>query len=342
MYVENVNKSFGDNHVLKDVSLKVEGGEFVSVLGPSGCGKTTLLKLVAGLEMQDRGHVYIGGSCCDNVPARKRGAVIVFQDFALFPHLTVKQNIDFGLAIKKMNRAERDKKIVTMLDVMQIGDKSGFYPRELSGGQKQRVALARACVLEPRVLLLDEPFSNLDPSLRDDMREFVSNLQRELGITTILVTHDKEEAFMLSGRVALIIDGCLQQYDTPENIYKKPLTMLVSDFIGEANYIGGVVNNGYLSCLFGSYHAADLANGEAKLMLRYDQLIISHSKGMPCRIIDKVYKGHTTTYRIAVETPETSVSKEPLTLKVNSSDSSFQLGQQALVRVADGAGHVLS
>ncbi|MCL2391248.1 MAG: ABC transporter ATP-binding protein [Oscillospiraceae bacterium] len=341
MHVENVNKSFGNNHVLKNISLSVQSGEFVSVLGPSGCGKTTLLKLIAGLEMQDSGHVYIGGACCDNVPARKRGAVIVFQDFALFPHMTVKQNIDFGLAVKKISRSERERKIMAMLDVMQISDKAEFYPRALSGGQKQRVALARACVLEPRVLLLDEPFSNLDPGLRDDMREFVSKLQRELGITTILVTHDKEEAFMLSGRVAVIIDGCLQQYDTPENIYKKPHTVLVSDFIGEANYISGMISNYHFSCALGDFDAAELVDGEAKLMLRYDQLIISNSKGMPCRIISKVYKGNVTTYRVEIEKSETLGLPEALTLKINSSDSSFEPGHKAFIRVADRAGHVL-
>ena len=335
MVVEKINKSFGDNHVLKDISLSVKSGEFVSVLGPSGCGKTTLLKLIAGLETQDSGSIYIGGTCCDDIPARKRGAVIVFQDFGLFPHMTVRQNIEFGLVAHKISRAERDRKIAHMLDVMQIGEKTASYPRELSGGQKQRVALARACVLEPGVLLLDEPFSNLDTSLRDVMREFVSRLQRELGITTVLVTHDKEEAFMLSQRVAVILDGSLQQYDAPLQIYSKPLTTKVADFIGEANYIAGDVRDGRFSCLFGGFEAGGVTGGEARLMLRYDQLILSNNKGTPCKVLEKTYKGHTTTYLIATEgAPATE-------LRLNSSDSSFEPGQSAFVRLVYGAGWVL-
>ena len=340
MYVENINKSFGGNHVLKDISLRVGAGDFVSVLGPSGCGKTTLLKLIAGLEVQDSGSIHIGGVCCDDVPARKRGAVIVFQDFGLFPHMTVRQNIEFGLAARKVGRAERDRKIANMLDVMQIGDKVSFYPRELSGGQRQRVALARACVLEPSVLLLDEPFSNLDTSLRDDMRGFVSNLQRELGITTILVTHDKEEAFMLSRKVAVILEGRLQQYDEPARIYARPLTVEVADFIGETNYVTGETQNGRFSCLFGEFDADGFGAGgfgacEAMLMLRYDQLILSHNKGMPCRIAEKLYKGHTTSYRIVID------RGSAVELRVNSSDSSFEPGQSAFVRLTDGAGCIL-
>ena len=335
MYVEKINKSFGDNHVLKDISLRVGGGEFVSVLGPSGCGKTTLLKIIAGLEIQDSGSIHIGGACCDDIPARKRGAVIVFQDFGLFPHMTVRQNIEFGLSARKISRVERERKIAKMVDVMQIGDKAAFYPRELSGGQKQRVALARACVLEPSVLLLDEPFSNLDTSLRDDMRGFVSSLQRELGITTILVTHDKEEAFMLSRKVAVILEGRLQQYGEPAQIYSRPLTVEVADFIGETNYIAGTVCCGRFSCLFGEFDAEGITAGEAMLMLRYDQIIISHNKGLPCRIIDRMYKGHTTSYKVAIDCgAETE-------LRLNSSDSSFEPGQNAFVRLTDGAGCIL-
>jgi len=342
MRVENINKSFADNHVLRDISLDVRGGEFISVLGPSGCGKTTLLRIVAGLELQDTGNVFIGNECADNINARKRGAVIVFQDFGLFPHMTVKQNIDFGLAIRKMSKSERNKKIDEMLKVMQIEDKAGFYPNELSGGQKQRVALARACVLKPRLLLLDEPFSALDPSLRDDMRIFVSNLQKELGITTVLVTHDKEEAFMLSSRVAVIIDGSLQQYDTPENIYTKPATMKSSDFIGDANYIDGEVSDGRFACFLGDFDAESAANGSAKLMLRYDQFVLNRTKGLPCVVKEKKYKGHSTTYTIEVENTTAINGSKPYVLKINSSDITFSAGDKIKVRPGNNAGCVLA
>ena len=335
LIIENINKSFGDNHVLKDVSLDIAEGEFVSVLGPSGCGKTTLLKLIAGLEIPQSGSVFIGGVCCNNVPAKKRGAVIVFQDYGLFPHMTVKQNIEFGLVAKKMSRADREAKIKYVVDVMQIDDKISCYPGELSGGQKQRVALARACALEPCVLLLDEPFSNLDTALRDSMREFVSSLQKEMGITTILVTHDKEEAFMLSKRVAVILDGRLHQFDAPETIYAMPLSMQVANFIGEANYICGDIQDGAFSCCLGEFGASNVTGCDARLMLRHDQVILDSSGGVPCRVLEKKYRGHTTTYRVTL-LKETGVE-----MRINSPNNSFEPGAEVFVRVHDGAGCVL-
>jgi iron(III) transport system ATP-binding protein len=318
LYLENINKSFGSNHVLKGISMQISEGEFVSLLGSSGCGKTTLLKLIAGLEVPDEGSIFIGGDCCDNVPARKRGAVIVFQDYGLFPHMTVSQNIEFGLVARKEPRSVRAEKVLNMLEVMQISEKATSYPHELSGGQKQRVALARACVLEPNVLLLDEPFSNLDTSLKDVMREFVSSLHRKLGITTILVTHDKEEAFMLSQRVAVIIDGELRQFDTPKQIYYRPNSMQVSDFIGEANYIRGIVRDGVFSCFFGCFEAREHPDGEAYLMLRYDQIVFDRTGSVPYQILEKKFRGRTTTYSIVTKC-------DPITvLNINSQDNSLQ------------------
>jgi iron(III) transport system ATP-binding protein len=311
--------------------MRIEEGEFVSVLGPSGCGKTTLLKLIAGLEVPDSGSVFMGGNCCDHIPARKRGAVIVFQDCGLFPHMTVTQNIEFGLMAKKISRAERAQKSARMLDLMQLGDKAVCYPGELSGGQKQRVALARACVLEPNALLLDEPFSSLDTSLKDVTYEFVVMLQRTLKITTILVTHDKKEAFMLSQRVAVISDGRIQQFDTPQRIYNHPLTRQAADFIGEANYIDGNVSDGVFICPLGKFDAAGCHNGSAQLMLRYDQIVLERTNGFPCTILEKIYKGGTTTYRITVM---------GYCLTVNSYDNGFEPGQEAFVRPAADAGCV--
>jgi len=337
--IENINKYFGDNHVIKGISMNINKGEFVSLLGPSGCGKTTLLKLIAGLETPTSGSIFIGGENCDSIPARKRGAVIVFQDYALFPHMTVRQNIEFGLVARKASKAERAEKCDYISEVMQISDKAGFYPRELSGGQKQRVALARACVLDPRLLLLDEPFSNLDTGLKDVMREFVSDMQRKLGVTTILVTHDKEEAFMLSQYVAVMLDGRISQFDEPRRIYENPSSMQVADFIGEANYVGGSVSNGVFSCVFGDFDAK-VADGQACLMLRYDHLVISRESResregwAPCKVLEKVFKGSTTTYRI-------SIDDESGKFKLNSPDSGFNPGDTAYVKAAAGAGHVL-
>jgi len=333
LYLDNLCKSFGKNRVLRGISMRVNEGEFVSVLGPSGCGKTTLLKLIAGLEVPDSGSVYMGGVCCDRIPARKRGAVIVFQDCGLFPHMTVKQNIEFGLMAKKVSRRERAVKSAKMLELMRLGDKAASYPGELSGGQQQRVALARACVLEPNVLLLDEPFSSLDTSLKDVTYELVLMLQRELKITAILVTHDKKEAFMLSQRVAVILDGGIRQFDTPEKIYTAPLTKQVADFIGEANYIEGNVSNGVFICPLGKFDASVCHDGPAQLMLRFDQIALGRSDGFPGTVLEKIYKGGTTAYR---------VKAAGCCLTVNSYDNGFEPGQEAFVRAVTGAGCVWS
>jgi len=327
--LDNLYKAFGRNRVLCGVSMRIEEGEFVSVLGPSGCGKTTLLKLIAGLEVPDSGSVFMDGNCCDHIPARKRGAVIVFQDYGLFPHMTVAQNIEFGLMAKKIRRAERAEKSAKMLELMQLGDKAACYPGELSGGQKQRVALARACVLEPNVLLLDEPFSSLDANLKDLTYEFVVMLQRKLKITAILVTHDKREAFMLSRRVAVIFDGCIQQFDTPERIYNNPLTRQVADFIGEANYIEGNVSDGVFVCPLGKFDAGNCHDGSAQLMLRYDQIVLERANGIPCTILEKKYIGGTTAYRVAVA---------EYFLTVNSCDNGFEPGQKAFIKAVADAG----
>ncbi|MCL2168986.1 MAG: ABC transporter ATP-binding protein [Defluviitaleaceae bacterium] len=320
--LENITKKFGSNHVLHDVSIDISEGEFVSVLGPSGCGKTTLLKIISGLEMPCTGGIFIGGNCCKNIPAKNRGAVIVFQDYGLFPHMTVEANIEFGLVARKEKRTERMKKVAKMLEIMQIADKAKSLPHQLSGGQKQRVALARACVLQPNILLLDEPFSNLDTALKDSMRGFVQEMQRKLGITTILVTHDKEEAFMLSSRVAVLLDGHIQQFDTPKQIYASPKTKKIADFIGEANYIDGTVKNGIFTCIFGNFPTE---KSEGQLMLRYSQLSLNQDDGVPCKIIEKSFKGHTTTYTVEL------YSHGQIQLKVNSPNNTLSIDDHACV-----------
>ena len=311
-------------------------------MGPSGCGKTTLLKLIAGLEVTDSGSVFIGGVCCDNIPARKRGAVMVFQDYGLFPHMTVTQNIEFGLLARKISRTERAIKTANMLELMQLGEKAASYPNELSGGQKQRVALARACITEPNVLLLDEPFSNLDTSLKAVVYDFVLMLQSTLKITTVFVTHDKEEAFMLSQRVAVILDGRIQQFDTPRQIYSSPLTRQVADFIGEANYVDGIVSGGFFICPLGRFDASGRPDGQVQLMLRYDQIVIDHANentnGFRCTIVEKKYKGRTTTYRVMLID---SVNTDSVYLTLNSPNSIFEPGQEAFVYAVADAGCIL-
>ena len=324
--IENLCKSFGKNRVLDGISIRIEEGEMVSLLGPSGCGKTTLLKLIAGLETADSGNIYIDEVLCNRIPAGKRGAVMVFQDYSLFPHMTVAQNIEFGLLARKMNRIERNAKSEKMLELMQLSEKSSCYPGELSGGQKQRVALARACVLEPKLLLLDEPFSSLDAGLKDVLYEFVLMLQRKLGITTIFVTHDREEAFVLSQKVAIIFNGIIQQYDTPRQIYANPRTRQTADFIGEANYIDGIAANGIFSCFLGQFESPDIPDGPAQIMFRYDHLILDRKNGFPCIILEKKYRGRTTTYHVKTESGHF--------LKINSGDDSFNCGEKVFVKAA--------
>ncbi|WP_352420239.1 ABC transporter ATP-binding protein [Proteiniborus sp.] len=242
--LKNIIKFFGNKKVLDDVNLVVKEGEMISLLGPSGCGKTTTLNIVAGLLKPDNGDILIGDSSILNIPVEKRGAVIVFQDYLLFPHLNIAQNVEFGLKMAKVDKVKRQNQVKRMLELVQLDGYEKKYPNELSGGQKQRVALARALAIEPKVLLLDEPFSNLDMRLRENMRDFTLQIQRKLKITTILVTHDKEEALMTSDKIAVMLDGKIRQFGTPTELYQRPISPEIADFFGEKNYISGYINDG--------------------------------------------------------------------------------------------------
>ncbi|QQO08543.1 ABC transporter ATP-binding protein [Breznakiella homolactica] len=236
--LENINKYFGPNHVLKDVNLTIEDGDFMTLLGPSGCGKTTTLRIVAGLEHPDTGTIRLDGKGIVNAsdayfqPPSKRDLNLVFQSYALWPHLTVFKNVAFGLSIKKVPREEIRDRVEQVLERMQILQFRDRYPAELSGGQQQRVAIARAIVTAPKTLLLDEPLSNLDAKLRLDMRSEIKRLHQELGTTIIYVTHDQIEALTMSTKVAVFFEGSLVQVDSPLEIYRNPATLEVADFIG--------------------------------------------------------------------------------------------------------------
>lgn len=241
--LKNIAKSFDNKLILDDITLQVEKGDMVSLLGPSGCGKTTTLKIIAGLLNPDYGDVLFENDSVLNIPVEKRGAVIVFQDYLLFSHLNIAENIEFGLKMRKVDKVKRRKRVEKMLQLVQLEGYENKYPRELSGGQKQRVALARALAIKPKVLLLDEPFSNLDSRLRENMRDFILQIQRELNITTILVTHDKEEALMISDKIAIMLDGQIKQFGSPIELYKNPISSEVADFFGEKNYIKGCIKD---------------------------------------------------------------------------------------------------
>lgn len=239
--ITNLTKSYGETSVIKNVNLSIEQGEFISLLGPSGCGKTTMLRILAGLTDATGGQVVVNGADMAGVPPYKRSNGMVFQNYALFPHLTVAQNIEYGLKMRKVGKKERAEKVEYGLQLVQMQQLGKRYPNELSGGQQQRVALARALVLNPTLLLLDEPLSNLDAKLRKEMQIEIRSIQQSLNVTTIFVTHDQEEALIMSDRIAVMHQGVIEQIGTPRELYKRPKTEFVASFIGVTNLLKGTV-----------------------------------------------------------------------------------------------------
>ena len=241
--IRNLDFSYGEKAVLTDFSLEAEEGEFVSLLGPSGCGKTTALMLIAGFEHPDQGVIGVGGENLNDIPAHRRNMGMVFQNYALFPHMSIIDNVAYGLRQRKVSKAAAYKAAEEALSLVQLHGMAHRSPSQLSGGQQQRVALARAIVIKPRLLLLDECLSALDRKLRVEMEVELRKIQREVGITTIFVTHDQEEALTLSDRVALMRDGAIVQYDRPGVIYEQPKNLFVASFLGKANFLEGNIES---------------------------------------------------------------------------------------------------
>lgn len=239
--LKNVNKVFGNNHVLKNINLQIERGKFITFLGPSGCGKTTLLRSIAGFYTVDEGEVWIDGKLVNDLPPYKRGTPMVFQEYALFPHMTVFDNIAYGLDIKKRPEDEVQQRVKDVMAQVKLTGLEERYPHEMSGGQQQRVAMARALVMNSPIILLDEPLSNLDAKLREEVRVELRAIQRELGLTVIYVTHDQLEALSMSDQIVVFNKGAIDQYGTPHEIYYKPRTQYVADFIGTTNFIDATV-----------------------------------------------------------------------------------------------------
>jgi putative spermidine/putrescine transport system ATP-binding protein len=237
--LQNLSKAFGGNRVLDGFNLEIEKGEFISFLGPSGCGKTTALRLIAGLVPLDQGQISIGGRDITNMPANRRNTIMVFQSYALFPHMTVVGNIGFGLKMRNISKKETVEKINVIIEKTRLTGLEDRYPKELSGGQAQRVALARALVMNPDVLLLDEPLSNLDAKLRQEMRVEIRLLHESLGLTTIFVTHDQDEALTFSDRLVVMNDGKIVQYGKPREVFEKPKSYFVADFTSVKNFFPG-------------------------------------------------------------------------------------------------------
>ena len=241
---ERVQKSYdGENLVVKDLNLSMPKGEFLTMLGPSGSGKTTCLMMLAGFETATHGEILLGGKPINNIPPHKRGIGMVFQNYALFPHMTVAENLSFPLEVRKMSKSDREAKVKRALDMVQMGEFGGRRPAQLSGGQQQRIALARALVFEPELVLMDEPLGALDKQLREQMQFEITHLAHSLGITTVYVTHDQTEALTMSDRVAVFDDGRIQQLAAPDKLYEEPGNSFVAQFIGENNTLEGVVSS---------------------------------------------------------------------------------------------------
>ncbi|MBP1964927.1 ATP-binding cassette domain-containing protein [Paenibacillus aceris] len=243
IHVNNVVKKYdkGKITIIPGLSVDIKNGEFFTLLGPSGCGKTTLLRMIAGFNSIEAGEILFDEQVINNIPAHKRNIGMVFQNYAIFPHLTVQQNVEYGLKLRKLPKAELQKRTETIMKVVKIDPYKERLPEKLSGGQQQRVALARAIVIRPSVLLMDEPLSNLDAKLRIDMRTAIRDIQKDVGITTVYVTHDQEEALAISDRIAVMKEGVIQQVGKPRDIYTRPANIFVASFIGHSNFFKGTI-----------------------------------------------------------------------------------------------------
>ena len=294
--VKNIDKRFGDVQAVKDVSLHVKAGEFFTLLGPSGCGKTTLLRIIAGLEIADIGQVLLGDEDITSLPANKRQVNTVFQSYALFPHLSIFENVAFGLRSRKISQKEVESRVNRRLKMLGLQDMPNRHPHMLSGGQQQRVALARALVNEPEVLLLDEPMSALDAKLRAQVQVELRRLQRKLGQTFILVTHDQAEALVVSDRIAVMNNGEIIQHGTPKEVYEEPKTKFVAEFLGAANLIEGKFGDGRLESDIGSFQLKSRPSWElGTVAIRPERIQVVNQEpqlnGVKATVREAIYRG---------------------------------------------------
>ena len=300
--LEGVFRRFGEVRALDGVSLAVESGELLTILGPSGSGKTTLLKVVAGFEKPDGGRVLVDGQEITALPPAKRDIGMVFQNYALFPHLTVRQNVAFPLEMRNVARAEIDRRVGETLALVELAGYDGRLPRQLSGGQQQRVALARAIVFNPRLLLLDEPFGALDRKLRETMQLEVRRLQRRLALTTIFITHDQEEALVLSDRIAVMNKGAIQQIATTTEIYERPASGFVADFVGESNIFNGTAGADGTVTLSGGRSLrvarAVTAGKSVGVLIRPERFSATATNAFEGEVVEAVYLGSSFKLRL--------------------------------------------
>jgi putative spermidine/putrescine transport system ATP-binding protein/spermidine/putrescine transport system ATP-binding protein len=297
-----VTKAYGEAIAVNDLTLAIPRGSFFSLLGPSGCGKTTTLRLIAGFEIPNAGDVFIRDQRVTHVPPYRRDFAMVFQNFALFPHLSVAENVAFGLRMSGVGRADRDRQVAAALSMVKLSGLAERYPKQLSGGQQQRVAIARAIVMRPAVLLLDEPLGALDKNLRESMQVELRSLQRELGITTVFVTHDQEEALTMSDQIAVMRDGVIEQLGAPREVYERPATEFVATFLGASNLIdaeiiGADSSRRFARSAFGelTFTGAQAAGEGVRLAIRPERVQLQQDRrsGLSATIRDVVYRGMT-------------------------------------------------
>ena len=310
--MEGLSRHYGPIVALDRLDLTLHPGELIALLGPSGCGKTTTLRLLAGLEDADSGHITVGGKDITRVSAAKRDMGMVFQAYSLFPHMTVRQNVAFGLRLRRIDAAKRDRRALEMLDLVGLTTQADRYPHQISGGQQQRVALARALAIEPQVLLLDEPLSALDAKVRAQLRDEIRRIQLEVGITTLFVTHDQEEALAIADRVGVMREGHLEQLAPPIEVYSRPATSFVAEFVGLSNRLPGVVRGGTVEvrgCTLPLVDS-DTPDGETVALVRPEAVSLvpdasSESGSLVGTVIAVTFLGATS--RVTVDLGGTSV-----------------------------------
>lgn len=308
--IRDAIKRYGDNTIISDLSLDIKEGEFFTLLGPSGCGKTTLLRMIAGFNSIEGGDFYFNETRINDMDPSKRNIGMVFQNYAIFPHLSVKDNVAFGLKNRKMPKDQIEVETKKFMELMHIDEYAERMPDRLSGGQQQRVALARALVIQPDVLLMDEPLSNLDAKLRVEMRTVIKEIQNSVGITTVYVTHDQEEAMAVSDRIAVMKDGDIQHIGTPKDLYQRPANLFVSTFIGRTNVVGAdlVVEDGKTFVKFSDGYKLEMTNvleeykkdQKITVSIRPEELLISSDdvEGMKAIIDDSIFLGLNTHYMV--------------------------------------------
>lgn len=311
--LSKIEKYYGYYHALRDVSLEIAEGEFFSLLGPSGCGKTTLLRTIAGFETLSSGRVMIAGRDMAGVPPNKRPTNMVFQSYAIFPHLSVAENVGFGLRKAALGKAEKAAKVAHALEMVGLHGYGDRAAHALSGGQRQRVALARALILEPKVLLLDEPLSALDRKMREEMQGQLRQLQREVGITFVLVTHDQEEALTMSDRIAVMFDGQIAQLDAPQAVYERPATRKVAEFIGMMSFLDGDVCGGEIDVAGLGRAPFSAPDGQVVVGLRPESFAILPDGADAAHVaegivVDRAYYGDMTAYTVALSGTDARIS----------------------------------